>query len=167
MWYAWDHGGSPLSVGAGHTFSGDVNVYGIVVEAFSGTLTSGNPLDQQNGTRGNVVSSVQPGNVTPGQDNEVVITYCGAGAITTSSFSIDSGYAITDQMLFNPGVQYAMALAYLIQTTAGTTNPTWSFAAGNTVGASIATFKASAGGGVTATPIRTQLQNFYRGGILR
>jgi hypothetical protein len=133
------------TVGAGHTFTAG-NSGGsypsISVQAWSGIASS--PFDVENGGVTGSASSLQPGSVTPGSANEIVIT--GVGGITQGTISIDSGFTISDQFAYN-GAAFGGSMAYLIQTTATAENPTWSWNGGaNEASAVIATFKASGGG---------------------
>jgi hypothetical protein len=131
------------TVGSGHTFSSSGGLQTTLsVIALSGSV--GTPLDQQNfmASQG---TPVQPGSITPGANNEVLIT-AGAGYVGGSDFTaIDSGFTISDHASFGTfGVSQGMA--YLIQTTATSENPTWTGATFNN-GCGIASFKASGGGG--------------------
>lgn len=137
------------TVGSGHTFTitGSDNFSQIAIAAFSGSkLTL--PFDVENGLDGFAsVTTVQPGNVTPSEDNELVITGL---EFFSSTASIDSGFTITDQGSGGAGAYYGGALAYKIQTTAASVNPTWTITS-QTASAVIATFKSAA-----AAPATTQ-----------
>lgn len=131
---------------ASHTFTvtqaGEWAFPAIAVTAWSGAYTSGAPIDQQNGANTGSAASLATGSVTPSQDNELVVAGWSSGATTSHSVS---GYTISDQT-FNTG-SVAGGQAYLVQTTAGATNPSIAF--GSTVegAVAVATFKAAAGGG--------------------
>lgn len=129
------------TVGAGHTFKWTgTNVFGtICVAAFSGSASS--PFDQQNGAFGNV-----PGSVTPSVDSELVVSAVSFGSPATEL--VDSSLTITDKINYVSGGAEGGALAYIIQTTAGAVNPTWSGGSGSA--SVIATFKAA--GGATIVP---------------
>jgi len=149
LWYAYDKSGSALVVGAGQTFSGGSNIFGLEVEAFSGTLTGSDPLDQTNGALDSApLASWQPGSITPGANNEVVISY--AGVFNGSGIAVDSSMTITDKYDFAGGISYQQGLAYIVQTTAAAINPTWSNLQ-STGSAVIASYKAGATSS-TATP---------------
>lgn len=127
MWYKI----SPAT-NSSHTFtlSSTGNAPRIQVMTFSGA-TGG--FDVENGNTFNGTSFVT-GNVTPSQDNELVITSAGQGANGPGFASINSGFT-----LLSTGGAYGMA--YIIETTATAKNPTWtntSFYFGAT---RIATFK--------------------------
>ena len=136
---------------ASHTFTennGGTSTYpGICVTAFSGTQTS-SPFDVQNGNQGTTVTTLSTGSITPGSNNELVVTGVG-GNYSTSS--INSGYTIIDS---EPGVAshgYTAAIAYIVQTTATATNPTWTQSGSGTIATTIASFKAASGGGAGLT----------------
>lgn len=125
-------------VGSGHTFSATKGaMFGsLVVAAFSGgDITS--PFDVENGT-GN---SSSPGAITPNQDNELVIT--GLGYFPNNNQSINGGFTVIDYVNSGSG-NYDAAMAYLIQTSAASANPSWT---GSTFPvANIASFKVAATG---------------------
>lgn len=137
------------SVGSGHTFdySGAGIYASLCVAVFSGGHAT--PFDQENGHVDNSSATIQPGSVTPGEDNELVI--CGLAHETDGgqTKSINGGFTITNQTGYANGNYEGSALAYLIQTTATPANPTWTN--GGSVAmqavAVIATFKQAAGGG--------------------
>lgn len=131
--------------GSGHTFSfnGSGNYPSLSVLAFSGAAVS--PFDVENG---NVATSttVQPGNVTPSVDNEVVISGLGTGNAGDNptinlSFSTPLGTA------YASGQHFGSFISYLIETTAAGKNPTWTSSVSEGLASTIACFKAAAGGG--------------------
>jgi len=133
------------TVGSGHTFSnGGTNNYSTVsVLAFSGVDTSA-PFDQQNGANNNS-ATIQTGSVTPTQNNEVCIAAVAWNLNrTTEPPTINSSFTGVQGTTFSSGNHYGGAIAYLIQTTATATNPTWNFTNAWTNSARIATFKAAA-----------------------
>lgn len=131
---------------AAHTFTaaqaGTFPVIGVA--AFSGVDT-GDPLDQE--SAGGTVAggaSLQPGSVTPDEDDCLVVT-----ALATdpgNTHTINGGYAevSVDQ---SGGNNIGGAIGYLIQTSAAATNPTWSWTAPSHARAAAAVFHAGAGGG--------------------
>lgn len=141
------------TVGSGHTFTwnGTSNFGSIAVAGFSGAAAS--PFDQQNGATNKGVTTLQTGSVTPSVANELIITACSFGASGVAS--INSGFAITDQINYLSGTREGVALAYLIQTTATAENPTWTSGASNDIAAVIETFEAASGGGSTIVHRRT------------
>ncbi len=123
------------TVGTLHTFTatGSVAYPSICVASFSGVVSM-SPLDQQHGQGGvAAATTLQPGSITPSQNNELVIT--GLAFDTSGTVSIDSGFTITDQTDYMPGAAFGAALAYIVQTTAGAVNPTWTFAMANAAAA--------------------------------
>lgn len=134
-------------VGSGHTFTyAATSIFAsIYVAAFSGADTA-SPFDQENGAQNDGAASLATGSVTPSEANELVVA--GFGATDGGPFGINGGFTITDQLAYSGGNYFGGALAYLIQTSAAAANPTWTPAANAPMVAVIATFKASAGGGV-------------------
>lgn len=136
------------TVGAGHTFttSGANSFSPVAVLALAGgDLTA--PFDVENGTH--VLSTtIQPGSITPGSNNEIVICGYGGDDTGTAVHSIDSGFTKVEDIAFVGGNSFSIALGYIIQTTAGAVNPTWSGPGSNfTIASGIASFKAATGGG--------------------
>lgn len=136
------------TVGSGHTFTGApvFNSYMVVsVSAWSGSVST--PFDAENGASGSTVTTLQPGAVSPGADNELVITAV-VWQFLSSTMSINGGFSISDQVDFN--TSFGGAMAYLVQTTAASANPTWTFSVAEFEAATgIACFKAAGGGGGT------------------
>lgn len=126
---------SPIT-GTGHTFSCNGSLETAAMEAFS----FAGAFDQQNGSAPGVVTSAQPGSITPTAPFEVVIT--GFTFTAVNPATINSGYTITDQQGVVGGVSYGNAMGYLIQTAPAATNPTWnnSGASGQMI-TTIASFK--------------------------
>lgn len=138
------------SVNSGHTFTNPTNgsYASMHVRAFSGTHAS--PFDQQNGTTISANTSGQPGSITPSEDGCLVITGLGVAA---QNPSIGGGYtaAVANH---NGGSSYGSGLGYLIQTTAGATNPTWSWTENVIAALTIASFKPAAAAGGQPTSKR-------------
>lgn len=144
IWYAWDHGGTPLSVGAGQTFSLVGTSYpGISVSCYTGTQVSSDPFDVQNGAITSSGTTIQPGSITPSVDNEVVVTGSDELVANITSWSINSSYAIRSQFEYNGNIN--ANVADITQGTAGATNPTWTSSnASASHTAVIASFKSNA-----------------------
>jgi hypothetical protein len=123
-----------------HTFTlgGASQFPGLVVAAFAGNITI---FDVENGSNsaGNAFTIQQTGSITPSVNNELVIFGL---KYEDQLASVDVG-AIIDQLGFLPGVAYGVALAYEIQTTAMTRNPTWSWTNPDVSSAVIASFGSS------------------------
>lgn len=128
------------------TYSGSNSFASVCVIALSGTATS--PFDQQNGAITSTSATGQPGSVTPGQANEIVITavgYNGGGDVS----SINSGFTISDHIPFSSGGYEGSGMAYLIQTSATAANPTFTLTTSvPSITAVIATFKVASSGTV-------------------
>jgi hypothetical protein len=132
----------PSSVGAGHTFTatGSSNFPTVIVEAWSDSAAS--PFDQESvgGDPGFSSTISNPGSVTPSQNDELLVTLV-SGNDTSESWTIDSGFTISDQAPAVSGQCIGGGMAYLIQTTAAAKNPTWTNVGNITSGSTIATFK--------------------------
>lgn len=139
------------TVGSGHTFTnGGTGIYAAgVVIALSGTHAS-SPFDQQSGSyMAGSGSSILPGSVTPTEDNEIVITGVAENG-TPGTRAINGGFTIQGNVNHSGGVNYGVALAYLIQTTAAAANPTWSgLNAAGQHASTIATFKVAGAASTT------------------
>lgn len=137
------------TVGSSHTFTFDNGgslggLYGVVaIQAWSGANAS--PFDTQNGATagGGGLSAIQPGSVTPSQNNSLIVTSFSASHMT--GYSIDGSCTITANVDYFSGVNEGLAMAYLVLGTAAATNPTWSAAVGgpNDMSAVIAVFKSA------------------------
>lgn len=121
----------------------------IVVMGFSGS--TGTPLDQNTGSVGGSGTTVQPGSITPTQDDELLVSMSTIldAATVTVNLSFDSP---PDQVNQVAGDHVGMAMTYQIQTTATARNPTFTYSASQTanITAGIASFKAAGGGGAVA-----------------
>lgn len=136
------------TVGTGHTFTcPSGNQPALVVAAFSGVSTV-SPVDQQNGFGPANASTIQPGSVTPAEDDELVVSGC---AQYSSASMSASGMTVANTVPDNGGVNIGTAMAYVVQTTATAINPTWSTGFSRCK-AVIASFKAAAGGGGGGNP---------------
>lgn len=119
-----------------HLSAGASAFFGAVVQGFNGETTF--PLDQTNVNNATGVTSIQTNSVTPTEGNELVTT--GLILTGTSTPSIDSGFVAH----VRPGVvgeSYGCGAAYIIQTSASATNPTWSFSS-DSPATTIVTYKA-------------------------
>ncbi len=155
---SWSHrlyycgGPSTPVVGAGHTFtvSGSGILAFMAVQAWSGShLTS--VLDAETGAGSGAASTLQPGSITPSQNNELIVT--GVVSDTGGLPSVDLGFSISDSEAAVGGSFAAGAFAYLVQTSAAAVNPTWTFGGANDDATSMAAFKAAAVGGGGGTTI--------------
>lgn len=129
-------------VGSGHTFSTtSSNAPSLFVAAFAGASSS--PLDQQDGAGASSgITAVQPGSITPGQSNELIVTFLGIAASGNISVSgVNQGFTIAGSETFSAGNNYGGAMAYLIQSTAAAVDPTWIVSGSASLLAAIASFK--------------------------
>lgn len=129
------------TVGSGHTFTyaNGGQLFGVVaVQAWSGANAT--PFDVQNGSGSAIgVTSLATGSVTPNNNNSLIVATINASN-STSSYAIDSGFTITDNVPPSANV-VGLALAFLKQNTASAINPTWSWTTAGSAVAAIAVFK--------------------------
>jgi len=108
--------------------------------AFSNTNAS-SPLDQTSSNTTASGSSLASA-LTPSQNNTVVFT-CLEQQQTSGTFSIDSGFTISQQSNNNVTTAAGGGCAYKVQTTAAAVTPLWSWSTGATAAAAAtASFKA-------------------------
>lgn len=134
------------TVGTGHTFTlTGTGVYAaLAVCAFSGVLVT-DPFDVENGAITGAATSLATGSITPSQNDALLIAGLNQTDDVAAGLSINLSYTIVEAQAAVGGVNYGTALAYLIQTTAGASNPTWSWTTSAAASARIAAFKAAAG----------------------
>lgn len=140
VWYAL----API-VGAAHNATATsvgTNQYPVIeLATFSGV----DSYESENGNFDNgVVTSLTTGSVTPTTNGSLIITCVhNRGLGSAQTFAINNGFTILDQ--FPGGGAYnSTAFAYLIQTSAASVNPTWSWTNLDSSVAAIAVFKPSA-----------------------
>lgn len=114
------------TVGTGHTFTWNNNGAGnfpsIYISAWSGMLQT-SPVDQTNGN----LTSATPGSITPSQANCLVITGFRNNGSSGTTPTVSTGFTVTDAIAFlASGDNEGGGMAYQIQTTTATANPTWS-----------------------------------------
>jgi hypothetical protein len=146
-------------VGAGHTFTATPNLSAhfatISVAAFSGVKTA-SAFDQENGATSATTASMATGSITPSENNELVVS----GLLTgTANVIAISGLTITNQVPNDPGDAFGAALAYVVQTSAGAVNPTWTWSGGAAAGATVASFRALEG---PTQPVFWRITDIYR-----
>jgi hypothetical protein len=140
LWYAWDHGGSPLSAGSGHTVSVVANYPSFAFAAFNNTKATSNPYDGTTVGAGANAGSVTVPSLTPTQSNELVIT--GIGATDVTGAAVNSGFTILGTIENSSAGISGASLAFLVQTTATAETPQWSGLSGPPhIGATMAAFK--------------------------
>ena len=132
----------PTTVGTGHTFTAATTggAPGIDAASFSGSVTA-TPNDQENGAHSDAATTLATGSITPSATGALVIAALGSNS--TGSYSIDSGFTIADQRAFAAG-QFGGALAYIIETTIVSKNPTWTQGSSTFTAAAIASFSFTA-----------------------
>ena len=132
------------TVGSGHTFTigGSTIFGGIAAAAFSGTLAS--PYLTENGATSGAssVTTIQPGSVTPSQDNCLIIAGMNANSLASQP-SISGGFTALS-LAGSSGNYGAFGIAYLIQTSAAAANPSWTWTTAQEANATIAVFKGPA-----------------------
>jgi hypothetical protein len=133
--------GPTATVGAAQTFtcSGGGTAYpALAAAAFSNVAAT--PYDVENGHgTGSATTTVQPGSITPGVNNELVISGFTSDG-TQSSISVDSSLSITDSFL-GSGTSVCISLAWIVQSGAAAVNPTWTGGTSNDLTANQASFK--------------------------
>lgn len=141
LFYVWN----PV-VGSGHTFTSTLNSSfpAIAVLAFSGTSILADPFGAENGTvqTGANVLTIQAGPVT---GRQVVVTAV-SNIAAISSYSIDSGFTITDQAALVGGTSTGYGMAYKVSAI-GSQDPTWTHTVPSLRAAVIASF-----GTITSSP---------------
>jgi hypothetical protein len=136
IWYAKN-----ATVGASHTFTLTPHISGgyptIFASWWSGANTTA-PQDQANGAASATGTTLQPGSITPGTNNQLVIT--GISDNDNGNKTVSAGFTrqdINQNNSFECG-----AWAYQIQTTATAVNPTWTEGTNNVARATaIVSFK--------------------------
>src|SRR6185295_93443 len=125
----------PTSVGVGHLFSlaGPGTFYGaLAVAAFRGATAV--PFDVEAGAFSQIGgTSFSPGSITPTQNNDLIITAVSNGS--GSGATVNGGFIITDVLNWGSNVNEPIGLAYLLQSTASPSAPTWTWAGSGQVAA--------------------------------
>lgn len=137
----------PSSVGSGHTFTvtGTDIFAGVSVGSYSGAHATPLGASSKNGTI--FGSSLQPGSLTPSEDNMLLVT--GLQYEDSSTPTINSSFTVETTNVKADFGETGSSLADQIQTSATARNPTWSGTNLNNV--VMATFKQAAGGGGSPT----------------
>lgn len=130
---------TPPTVGSGHTATASATnsrpLLGLW--AFSGAHAT--PYHSENGATSGSATSIQPGSVTPPEDNCLIFTgmHNDSGPVQSISGYTSLTFAYVSNTTAGGG-------AYVIQTTAAAENPTWSWSGARECAATIAVFKAAA-----------------------
>lgn len=139
----------PATNSASQTFTGACSGTGsfpsAAVIGFKGVHAT-TPFDAGKDSGGATIAgtTVQPGSLTPSVDNALVIA--GLSFSASESPSIDSGYSTPITTNYQAGNHFGVSAAYLIETTATPTNPTWTVGASVDMGAVLGVFLTVAGG---------------------
>lgn len=127
IFYAYDHGGSALSVGSGHTAT--VTYAGKQVAftwaAYSGTLSTGDPYDGQLSGSSPSGDPCQPGSITPTVNGTLLVlgvSYPYSWQATTT-VSVTNSLVAVDWIL-ESGASFSQSYIDGVQTTAAAINPT-------------------------------------------
>lgn len=141
---------NPGSVGAAHTFTASSSgaFPSIAVACFAGAATA-TVYETENGATTNSATSLQAGSITPSGDDRLVTGALANGQDQTGSITINGSYNLTNTVEHSAGNHIGVSLAYIIQTTAAATNPTWSWTNATNAGATIAAFKPAGAAAVT------------------
>lgn len=119
------------TVGASHTFLCNGAASITQITAWSGVDTT----SPYAGQTGNAVSSsptIQPGIANPPFNGCLIITANSNDLNGGGTQTINSGFTITDQGPYSGGMNESGGQAYLIQTTKGAVNPTWTMTGSTT-----------------------------------
>lgn len=95
----------------------------MAVEVFSGAVAS--PADVNNGAQTTAATTIATGSITPGANNEVVVSGGGFGATSVTVNCGACGLTITDQAPTVAATAYGVYIGYIVQTTATSVNYTW------------------------------------------
>jgi len=120
-----------------------VNSYPVVTFwGFSGTANpSYDSVHSACSNNFDAVTSFHPGPVTTVQNGSLLIAPIAFTNNGSTGFSISGGFTLDATFLYNPGVNYAGASAHLIQATAGSTDPVYSWSGANDGNGCLLTFK--------------------------
>jgi hypothetical protein len=129
-----------LSIGAAsQTFQCLPKTSGIttIVTVWKGTLSTSDPLDQQHGSNTDFI----PGSILPMQSGELFVTGFNNGNQSTTTFSVDSGFTISDSETTgaSDGAQ-----AYFVNPNSSAMNPSWAATDGAYRTTNLFSFKAAA-----------------------
>jgi hypothetical protein len=131
---------------ASHVFTDpDSDYNAMAVLAFSGTLTGPNVFDSATGTYETSGATVQPGNLTPTQLGELVVSFACSGDTHATSATIDSGFTLVQFLSGNANGSNSedLGAAYEVATSLASVNPTWTFSGDTNINSAMATFKAA------------------------
>jgi hypothetical protein len=132
---------------------------------FSGAHATA-PFDVQNGATTAGAATLATGSVTPSQDNSLIVAGLGFN-VSSAGPTINSSFTRSSWVNFGSGNNYGSAEAYLVQTTAGAVNPTWTKGNTEAAAATIAVFKpAAATPSATSSPVFNLNGSFNLNGLI-
>jgi hypothetical protein len=146
------------TVGTNHVFSltGTTTLPSLVVDGWSGEHAS-SPFDQVAAGATATSTTIQPGSVTPTQNNELVVTgICS----DTQIDSIDGSFVITTNIAGVPSTSFDVAAARLIQTSAAAANPTWTVNSSGGLRSTSVTYKSDIAGVAIPVVYHHRQRNF-------
>lgn len=141
---------SSATAGSSMTFtvggSGIAYCFGIIVLGFSGGHASPDDLTRSNSADAVVTLAAGSSSLTPSENNELVIA--GLSFVTAGdTVTINGGFSTVFKQDAITNVTYGFASSYLIQTTATSANPSFSWNTSGNPTTLLASFKSAAGGG--------------------
>lgn len=112
------------TTGAGQTFSAGADYAGgIIVYAYSGSAAT--PLDQVNTNNTSSSTTAQPGSITPGQNNELLVFAVSLDDPSTPTTpTVDSGFGNIKYIPEVSGNRWGLFGSTFVQSTAAAINPT-------------------------------------------
>lgn len=159
-----------ITVGAGHTATvtdpSSTGYPGATFAAFSGAQAS--PHDQTGSNYNSSTSSIQPGSITPGVANELLLS-CVGPLVLETALAVSSPFTGTDILNFT-STSEGSGMAYQIQTSATAENPTWSWTTAVPALTTLDSFKSGTsvnfmGPTVAGHANQPLVQGLYGGGI--
>lgn len=141
---------TPATVGSGHNVTAALTngVIGVAITGFTGGATSS--IDDAENSNGGIFSAtIQPGSLTPGAANALIITGVSCSDTSTDPSVINSGFTIAAHNASDAGaLGMGVGIAYLLPGSTSAVNPTWTLTQSCTHQiATIASFHPAAGGG--------------------
>jgi len=131
-------------VGVGHTFtvsSTSAAYQAFAVRVYSGVNCS---VDAQNGAGFNATATTFPaGSITTPQAGDLIVS--AISNWTTPAPSVDSGLTIQETQTYSTGNNFGIGFADLIQSTAGSINPTWTLGSQSENAVAVAAFPPTSG----------------------
>ena len=131
-------------VGVGHTFtvsSTSAAYQAFAVRVYSGVNCS---VDAQNGAGFNATTTTFPaGSITTPQAGDLIVS--DISNWTTPAPSVNSGLTIQETQTYSSGNNFGIGFADLIQSTAGSINPTWTLGSQSENAVAVAAFPPTSG----------------------